>query len=173
VEYPPSMEPGVTERIRLSEDRTVEIRKACPRWKLWTGTPVADTYGGKPILDYAGEPLFAELVILREFEKDGWTGVWVDTYGEKHRVAYWGESGEVQLPPAKEALLERIRKAAGSRHGCFDLLCWKGDMMLFAEAKRRGRDRIRDTQKRWLVAALDVGVPLESLLIVEWSLAGG
>ena len=111
------------------------------------------------------------MAILREFEKDGWSGVWVDTYGEKYRVAYCGESGEVQLPPVRKALLERIRRAAGSKHGCFDVFCWKGDMLLFAEAKRRGRDRIRETQKRWLAAALNVGVPLESPLIVEWSLA--
>ena len=66
--------------------------------------------------------------------------------------------------------MERIRRAAGSKPGCWDVFCWKGDMTLFAEAKRRGRDQIRDTQKRWLAAALDMGVPLESLLIVEWSL---
>jgi hypothetical protein len=170
MEYPTSLQPDSTERIKLSQDRAVEIRKTRPRWKLLTGAPVSDTYGGKPVLDYGGEPAFAELVILREFQKAGWHGVWVDTYRDKYRIAYWEEKGEVYLPPDKERLLGRIRNAAGSKHGCWDVFCWTGEMMVFAEAKRRSRDQIRDTQQRWLAAALDMGVPLESLLIVEWSL---
>jgi hypothetical protein len=40
-------------------------------------------------------------------------------------------------------------------------------------AKRWVRDHFRETQKRCLAAPLDMGVPLESLLMVEWLLAGG
>ena len=44
--------------------------------------------------------------------------------------------------------------------------------MVFAESKRAGADSIRASQVRWVEAALSVGVPLESLLVVEWELAG-
>jgi hypothetical protein len=38
------------------------------------------------------------------------------------------------------------------------------------EAKRRGKDRIRNSQRKWLETALTSGVPLESFLIFEWEL---
>lgn len=43
-----------------------------PRFRKWTGKPSHDTYNGKPVLEFNGEPAFAELVILRTFEEAGW-----------------------------------------------------------------------------------------------------
>jgi hypothetical protein len=51
------------------------------------------------------------------------------------------------------------------------VFCWRDGAVIFAEAKRKGRDRIRTTQRRWLEASLDAGIPLDSFLIVEWQLA--
>ena len=76
----------------------------------------------------------------------------------------------VDLPPGQEALLERIYERAGAREGCWDVFCWKGDRQVFAEAKWQGHDRIRETQRRWLEAALAIGLPIESFLVVEWSM---
>jgi hypothetical protein len=146
------------------------VSKATPTFRLWTGDPIEDTYGNKPILDVDGEPVFAELAILRLFQREGWDGVWVDSYRQKYRVGYWGKGNEAVLPSEREELLEQVYRKLGNRKGCWDVYCWKGRETVFAESKRRTRDRIRETQLRWLEAALDVGVPLESFLLVEWSM---
>jgi len=69
---PNSLRPTSTIGFRLSEFRIVSVPKAVAVFQQWSGPPVADNYGGKAALDYAGEPLFAELVILRQFQSAGW-----------------------------------------------------------------------------------------------------
>jgi hypothetical protein len=110
------------------------------------------------------------LVILRAFQRSGWDGVWVDTFGGKYRVGYWSDGSEVDLAPEREGLLKSISEESGARGGCWDVLCWKGGVHLFAEAKRRGKDKIRESQHQWLEAALRVGFSPTSFLVVEWSL---
>jgi hypothetical protein len=92
----------------------------------------------------------------------------VDTYGSRNLI---GISQEAELPETQNAILERIYKTAGSRGGCFDVFAWRDDQMVFAESKWSGHDEIRDTQLRWLDAALRCNLPPESFLIVEWSVA--
>jgi hypothetical protein len=116
--------------------------------------------------------VFAELAVLRLFQREGWDGVWVDSYRQKYRVGYWEEGAEVDLPPEREELLMQVYRKAGGRKGCWDVYCWKGGVVVFAESKRRTRDGTRETQLRWMEAALAVGVPLERFLLVEWSLEG-
>jgi hypothetical protein len=168
--YPKQLEPAGTERIILPPGKAVKIAKATPVFKLWTGKPIKDTYGGKAVLSFYRKPEFAELGILRIFEHDGWQGVWVDSYRGKFRTRFW-PANSVSLPKDKELLLESIYEAAGKWAGCFDVFCWKGSNYIFAEAKRCGEDRIRDTQKRWLEAAIKCGVPRQSLLFIEWEIS--
>jgi hypothetical protein len=168
--YPNILTPNSTEELTLPSGSVVHLLKATPTFRLWTGEPIGDTYGSKSILDLSGEPVFAELAILRLFQREGWEGVWVDSYRQKYRVGYWNKDNEVALPPKREDLLERIYQRVGGRKGCWDVYCWREGEVVFAESKRRRRDRIRKTQLRWMEAALDVGVPPESFLIVEWSL---
>jgi hypothetical protein len=130
-------------------------------------------YGGKELLDFEGRPAFAELVILWTLQSAGWSGAWVDTYRHRFRSGYWGDAPDVVLPNGPDALLETIYTRAGRRTGAFDVIVWQGDQMLFAESKRKGKDRIRDSQRRWLSAAIEVGVALDHLLVVEWDLEGG
>ena len=113
-------------------------------------------YGHKAVLNFYRKPEFAELGILRIFERDGWQGVWVDSYRGKFRTRYW-PANSVTLPKDKESLLESIYEAAGKWAGCFDVFCWKGRNYIFAEAKQSGKDKIQDTQKRWLEAAIRCG----------------
>lgn len=170
VQYPRLLQPKYAEPISLSSGSTVEIPKTTLVFNRWTGVPIADTYGGKPVLDFAGEPVFAELAVLRAFQTSGWSGAWVDTYRQKYRIGYWKESSEIALPPEQEAFLERIHGQVGMSKGCWDVFCWQGTRRMFVEVKQLGRDQIRDTQRRWLEAALCIGLPLESFLIVEWSM---
>jgi hypothetical protein len=66
-------------------------------------------------------------------------------------------------------MLDAIRAKTGRRGGCFDVLCWRAGKTVLAEAKWKGPDRIRPSQRQWLEAALDLGIPVESFLIVQWA----
>ena len=167
VAYPKALGFITREEFRLSSGNIVLLSKATPTFRRWRSNLPPDTYGNKPIVDINGEPLFAELAILRLFQSEGWQGVWIDTYRNRKRVAV---NQYADLPLDKDSLLQRIYKIAGTRSGCFDVFCWKDDLVLFAESKWKGHDRIRPTQVRWLTAALENGLPVEVFLIVEWSL---
>jgi hypothetical protein len=121
-------------------------------------------------LNFYRKPEFAELGVLRIFERDGWQGVWVDSYRGKFRTHFW-PANSVTLPKDKESLLNSICEVAGSEYGCFDVFCWKGKSYIFAESKRHRQDKMRDTQKRWIQAAIKCGVPRESLLFIEWEIS--
>lgn len=164
------VEPSTYEVLQLASGRQVSIPKSTPVFQSWHGEAPADTYGGKAVLDYLGEPVFAEIAILRSLERRGWTGVWIDTYRKKYRIGYWGVT-PVELPPERSQLLNRIYSRTGTRSGAFDVFCWLGAKVLFAESKRKGRDSIRETQLIWLEAAFKEGLLPEDFLIVEWSLA--
>ena len=148
----------------------VNIQKANPIFKPWSGAKIDDSYGNKMVLNFYGHPDFAELGILRMMERSGWNGVWIDTYRNKFRTQYWPKN-EVQLPLEQETLFRQIQEVAGCTAGCFDVFCWKGNEFMFIEAKRSRKDKIRMTQRAWLQAAINqCRVPLPSLLIVEWDL---
>jgi hypothetical protein len=167
MKYPLALRATATETIRLLDGGHLELPKATPCFKPWTGPPIADDYGGKQVLDFQGRPLFAELVILRLFQAEGWDGVWIDTY-RRRRLVDLAVLGE--LPADREELLRTIAMNAGTRGGCFDVYAWRAGQVAFAESKRSRRDRIRPTQKRWISGALAASILLGSLLIVEWSL---
>ena len=170
MDYPDLLRAELVEEILLPSGGAVKVPKATPVFSQWRGERIEDTYGGKAILDFEGAPVFAELAILRAFQKLGWDGVWVDTFKKRYRVGYWMDNSEIDLPSEQEALLKSIYERVGTRTGCWDVFCWKGNLQLFAEAKRRGRDQIRDSQRQWLEAAIELGLPPTSFLVVEWSI---
>ena len=169
--YPEQLMPETVEDLHLPSGLNVQIPKAQPVFRLWSGEFTGDTYGNKPLIDVDGTPMFAELAILRLFQKDGWDGVWVDTFRKKYRTA-WGEEGVVRLSGDRLQLLKAIHKRAGSASGCFDVYCWKDDVVVFAESKRRSKDEIRQTQLAWLEAAMSTGLDASAFLIVEWLSTG-
>ena len=155
--YPEQLMPEAVEDLHLPSGLDVQIPKAAPVFQLWSGEFTGDTYGNKPLIDVDGTPMFAELAILGLFQKDGWDGVWVDTFRKKYRTA-WGDEGVVRLSGDRLQLLKSIHKRAGSTSGCFDVYCWKDDFVVFAESKRRSKDEIRQTQLAWLEAAMSTGL---------------
>lgn len=169
--YPGPLIPEMTEELSLPSGTPVSIPKADPLFRRWEGEFVGDIYGNKPLLDIDGEPMFAELAILRLFQKDGWDGVWVDTFRKKYRTS-WGDEGVVRLSGDKLQLLKAIHQRAGSTSGCFDVFCWKDDFVVFAESKRKSKDDIRQTQLAWLEAAMHTGFGASNFLIVEWMSTG-
>ena len=169
--FPKNLEPNAIETFRLFSGAEIQIPKATPCFEKWSGETLADTYGNKTLLNFDGEPVFAELAILRIFQNDGWSGVWVDTYRRKYRTEYWNNENGVDLPTDKRAFLDNIYKNADSTKGCWDVFCWREESVIFAESKRLSKDKIRATQINWLEAALNCGLKKEtSFLIVEWTL---
>ena len=125
------------------------------------------TYTSKPLVSVNGDAMFAELAIVRWLEKDGWDGVWVDTFhGGKLWRAMPHRSLPVALPPEARALHDRIRRANGGRSsGAFDVMAWRNGNFAFLEYKGEG-DRSNRNESRWIEAALEAGVTAGQLWFV-------
>jgi hypothetical protein len=157
-----------TEPVTGPSGRVYQVPISRTTFQPWAGAPVPN-YGGKPIIDYGGRPLFAELGALERFRADGWTGVWVDSYRRKYRDAM--PPAAVDLPAEPRAALDRIRARNGRSGGAWDVFLWRGADYLFVELKRSGRDVLRGSQKGFLEAALNSGLPLDAFRLLEWRLA--
>ena len=68
---PAPLTPTATERVLLPSGREEALSKATPRSPKWQSAFPWSTYGGKPIVDFRGEPPYAEVVILRALEAEG------------------------------------------------------------------------------------------------------
>ncbi len=145
-----------------------------PDFPAWKGAAPVFDFGHKPLLDLQGKAAFAELVILRLLQAEGWEGSWIETYGGVHYLqdmpTDWKlQSVHVAIPPEREELLKRIWEK-GKSTACFDVMVWKNGQVLFCEAKRKGKDRLTGAQYKFIEAALECGVKPEQLLIVEWNM---
>ena len=85
---------------------------------------LSQTYTSKPLVSVHGDAMFGELAILRWLEKDGWDGVWVDTFhGGKFWRAMPHTSSPVRLPPNAQSVVDRIKAANGVKSsGAFDVM---------------------------------------------------
>jgi hypothetical protein len=164
--YPASLQPTTTESMTLPSGRSVAFPKATPTFPRWPADFVGKTYGGKAVLDFNGRPAFAELVILWTLQNEGWQGVWVDK--TVFRTGYWNSPPQKSLPPKPSSLSDEVWNLAKTPPGVWDVFCWQDDKVLFAESKRGKRDRIRPSQRLFAESALNVGLPLDSFLFVEW-----
>jgi hypothetical protein len=167
MDYPQELQPTTTQEFSLPNGEILRVPKTCPRFVRWRGPETFDTYGDKPIVDFHGQPVFAELAILNIVNQCGWEGVWVDTFRSRFLTAI---DKATTLPHRQDSLLQQISSKCESKGGCFDVFAWKGETVLFAESKRKGHDHIQGTQASWLAAALRCNLPLDSFLVVEWSL---
>src|SRR5580698_9149109 len=109
MDYPIALKPTGFPELELSPDKLVSVPSTRIEFCFWRGEAFADDYNKKTVLDHRGQPLFAELVILRLFEEAGWQGCWVDAYKRRY-LTDWIK--EVELPPEKLKLLECIYKQA-------------------------------------------------------------
>lgn len=146
----------------------LQIKKSFQKLPRWTGDTIVDTYGNKPILDFNGNPLFAELFALRTFKTKGYDGVWADTYRRTFRTELPEKhEDKISLPDFVQQKLKQINPD-GKLSGTWDLILWKDNELKFVELKRLGKDYIRQTQIDFLDRALKNGVPVESFEIFEW-----
>ncbi len=161
------------------DGQSVVVPKAVLHFRQWQGQPIRDTFGGKPLVDFAGRPVFAELCVYELFPLAGWEARWVETYGapatQPMLLVDWIDTSRAQQPQQPlpgmgvGELMPRIASHNGGTYaGCWDVLGWHGDTVLFAELKRAKKDRLQATQPQWLAAGLRAGLAPENFLLVEW-----
>ena len=176
--HPIKLIPNDFEIIEL-ENESIKIPKCNILFKQWTGTPVKETFGGKPIVSLGNQPMFAEIAILNLFLADGWKARWVQTYGRGKGapkfLASWIDDkykNQEDIPFSNIKIMDMLSEIksqnSNSYSGCWDVLGWKNDKVIFAEAKKSKKDQMRPTQYKWLNAGLNYGLKPENFLIVEW-----
>ncbi|WP_417600473.1 hypothetical protein [Owenweeksia hongkongensis] len=159
----------------------IDIPKCHVQFKRWTGQPIQNTFGNKPLLDFNGKPMFAELLIMNLFLQNSWNSRWVETYGKsKLKPIYlnnWIDDkykNQIDKPIENlyiQTLLNKIAEKNGSNFGgCWDVLAWKNEYLIFVESKRSKKDFLQSTQNKWLKAGFEVGLKRENFLMVEWKL---
>jgi hypothetical protein len=177
-QYPEALEPDSYE-LHTIDGENIQIPVVHLKFKKWQGEPIANTFGGKGLIDYQGEAMFAELAIKRGAETDGWQARWVETYAMKGKMPYyfsqWGDGAlptQIQDPITDEAPLASLARVAkqnnGSYSGCWDVVVWKDEQVTYVEAKRIKKDAVRITQDRWLDAGLKAGLSPENFMIAWW-----
>lgn len=171
------LNPSSLETFHL-QDGSVEIPKAIISFKKWQGVK-PNSFGGKPFIDFEGVPVFAELAIAKTFQKLGYTAYWVETYARGNKLPMflldWQDkpykeqtNSDINEPWVLEKLASIADQNSHSYAGCWDILAWKDDKLLFIESKRNKKDSVRSSQNNWLQAALQTGLKPENFLIVQW-----
>jgi hypothetical protein len=168
--------------VTLSGGETLEIRRAKTAFRSWPHEIMIDTFGGKPVLDVNGEQTFAEVAIVRLFRPAEWNARWLESYaarGSWPRVLSQWHPGGIKF--CEDVIIEdeRVRTTiqsiidanGGKCSGCWDAVAWSEDRIVFCEAKRSKRDRLSETQRGWMQAALRAGFTAEHFLVLEWDFA--
>ena len=158
------------EIFSLPSGEQISMQKYFLTLTPWKGASIPNTYNNKPVVDWNGEPVFAELAVLRLLQSHGCNGVWVDSYRRNYRVGLPDVVDPIEIPQKQKELIDSIRAKTGRSGGCWDVFVWKGDMMLFIELKRQKKDNIRETQIQWLEKSLDYGLTTENFAFIEWKL---
>ncbi len=156
------------ELFSLSSGVDISIQKYFLTFTPWKGAPIPNTYNGKAVIDWNGEPVFAELAVLRLFQSHGWEGVWVDSYRRKYRVGLPDVAEPIELPEKQKQLIESIRAKTGKHGGCWDVLVRKDNQILFVELKRQKKDVIQDSQRLWLEKSIESGLTTDNFAFLEW-----
>ncbi len=145
------------------------VRKTFHFLPEWKGESILDTYGNKRVLVKNGKPVFAEIFALEEFIELGFKGVWVDSFRKKFRIDIPETNRVLELPVSISERLFEINKDRKLR-GTWDLLLWRKEEIKFVELKRKGKDKIRNTQIEFFERALQIGFNVEDFEIYEWDL---
>lgn len=178
--YPEGLEPDREELIPGLEVTVPSINLVFKRWR---GKPIRDDFGGKPVVDYEGRPMFAEIAIVQMAVKAGWSAFWQQAYPLRQSGPYyyadWREDAARKDQATTSSLdssfhqdlQARIaRYNSNSYRGCWDIIAWNGEgRTLYIESKQFKTDSIRDSQVRWFSACLSAGLKKrENFLVVQW-----
>lgn len=179
--YPSLLRPTATE-VLTSNGSVLTVPKVELQLQRWQGTPLSNTFGNKPLINFGGRPVFAELCVCELLRLSGWQARWVETYGAgamtPHHFTCWADTSLAgqQHEPITDAwllaLLHQVAQTTSNTYaGCWDVIGWKGETVLFTELKRLKKDRLRPTQPRWLEAGLQIGLQPDNFLLVAWDFA--
>jgi hypothetical protein len=157
------------EIFTTNEGNQISLEKYHFVFDEWTKPHNFDTYNRKPLLELDKEPLFAELLFLRLLEKEGYKGVWVDTYRNK----FWQRLPHFSFPVIIDKKIEDIYNRiynlkGGKKSGCFDVIAYRENEFIFAELKRKKKDEIQESQIEWLNTAMKIENNNFKFLLVEW-----
>ena len=163
------------------ENTQIEIPKCVIQFERWNGEKVKETFGGKPIVCLQGKAMFAELAIMKTFILEGWEARWIETYGKSKaqpiHLSDWKDDkykNQIANPILNKDIIEVLSGIAkynnDSNSGCWDVIGWKNDKIIFAESKRTKKDKIRSTQINWLSAGLKFGLRANNFLVVQWEM---
>lgn len=120
----------------------------------------------KPRLQLNGELLYPEFILVRLLEHAGWRGGWMNNWKRTFERAI---DEPIAIPDHVNAILAHIGECTGKkRSGCWDIVAWREEEIAFIESKQRRKDRLRESQLRWLSCALKVGLSSASFMVVEW-----
>jgi hypothetical protein len=178
VNFPSTLQPDTFE-IHVINNEQIAIPVIHLEFKKWKGLPIPNTFGGKGLIEYNGEPMFVELAVQRLAVSSGWDSRWVETYAMKNKTPYyfteWGDGPlrtQAQNLINNQRVLDMLALIASynnsSYSGCWDVVVWNDNKIIFIESKRVKKDRFRGTQDRWLNAGLRAGLPADDFAIVQW-----
>jgi hypothetical protein len=77
--YPSLLRPNTTEVIPCN-GQAITIPKVELQLRRWEGASPNNAFGNKPLLDFGGRPVFAELCVYELLRLSGWQARWVETY---------------------------------------------------------------------------------------------
>jgi uncharacterized protein YggL (DUF469 family) len=180
MEYPQKLTPNSYEKFEI-DGKIIKIPKANIEFNAWNGKSIEHNFGKKPIVDLNGSPMFAELAITHIFNENGWNSRWIETYGKPKlnpiHLTEWIDApfknqkhNPVDNKTIQHLLNEIAKKNENNFGGCWDVVAWKNDDIIFAESKRSKKDSVQMTQNKWLKSALETGLKEENFIIIEWKI---
>jgi hypothetical protein len=147
----------------------IQFEPAKPRHL--TDERLSKTYLSKPLVKVDNENLFGELAILRYLQKDGWNGVWVDTFHGRGKKLFWNNlppEGKASLADEATFLYDKIVTSnAGKASGFFDVFAWKNGEYIFLEYKGAG-DKPNQNETKWINSAIKSGIKPEQLYFITY-----
>lgn len=163
------------------ESRKYNILKYDLTFNGWKGETIQNTFGGKALVDVNGNASFAELAIVYYLKKNGWNARWIQPFGRPSMNPFmlteWNDvpcKDQTHVPiidlEIYETLMGIAKLNGNSFSGCWDVVAWKNENIVFLEAKRNGRDRIRPNQIDWLRASLAYGLNCNNFIIIQWDI---
>jgi hypothetical protein len=124
----------------LSSGKRILVQKYFFMFNRWSGAAIPNDYNGKAVVDWNGEPVFAELAVVRLLKAHGWNAVWTDSYRNKYRIGLPDVAEPVDIPSEPKVLIDDIRAKTGRNGGCWDVVAWTSNKILFVELKRIKKD---------------------------------
>ena len=96
--------------------------------------------------------------------------MWVDSYRKKYRIGLPDTTDSVDLPKDKQKVIDSLKGKTGTTGGCWDLFLWRDNQILFVELKRLKKDKIQNSQIKWLGVALESNFSTRNFALVEWGI---